>query len=161
MIHEICNKLREKRKELGYSLEHTVEKTKLHPSMIRDIESGNLSNINPIYLKGFLKIYAAFLGVDATKALEEISTQPQLSKKHRKIKSRDEGRLSVGKRFFKTLKNIPPEVKRYALVGLAVLVLKSCSSSRVISSLAYASNGDLDTRFHSFCFCCSANCCWR
>ena len=73
MIKEICHKLSEKRKELGYDIEYAVDKTKLHPSVIRDIESGNLANINSAYTKGFMKIYASFLGVDLGNSLEEIS----------------------------------------------------------------------------------------
>jgi len=59
MIKELCNRLKEKRKELGYSIEYVVEKTKLHPLMIKDIEEGNLGNENPAYIRGFIKIYAA------------------------------------------------------------------------------------------------------
>jgi len=60
MIKELCEKLKQKRRDLGYSIEYVVERTKLHPSMIRDIEEGNLINENPVYVKGFIKIYAAF-----------------------------------------------------------------------------------------------------
>lgn len=72
MIEDFCEKLREKRKELGLDLEEIVEKTKLHPSVIKAIESGNLEDISPIYLKGFIKIYASFLGVEITDELQEI-----------------------------------------------------------------------------------------
>jgi transcriptional regulator with XRE-family HTH domain len=80
MIEELCSKLKEKRKELGYTIEEVVEKTKLHPSAIRDIEEGNLNNINLTYLKGFIKIYASFLGVDAGRDLEEITTKVVIKK---------------------------------------------------------------------------------
>lgn len=73
MIQELCSKLKAKRHELGYSLEEIVEKTKLHPSVIKDIEAGNLENINKTYIKGFIKIYASFLGVEVGAALDEIS----------------------------------------------------------------------------------------
>ncbi|MBD3246855.1 MAG: DUF4115 domain-containing protein [Candidatus Omnitrophica bacterium] len=73
MIEEICVQLREKRKKMGYSLEEVVEKTKLHPTAIRDIEDGKLNKISPAYLKGFIRIYADFLGVDASEALRELS----------------------------------------------------------------------------------------
>ena len=81
MIKEVCNRLKEKRSELGYSIEYTVEKTKLYPSVIRDIEQGNLSNISSVYLKGFMKIYASFLGVDLGTALEEVNSLPRTRKK--------------------------------------------------------------------------------
>lgn len=85
MIQELCAKLKAKREELGYSIEEAVEKTKLHPSVIRDIESGNLSNINPTYIRGFIKIYAAFLGVAIGDALEGIPSAVVKTKKEPKI----------------------------------------------------------------------------
>ncbi|MCK5393631.1 MAG: helix-turn-helix domain-containing protein, partial [Candidatus Omnitrophica bacterium] len=41
MIEELCHKLKNKRKELGYSIEHIVNKTKLSPSVIKNIEEVN------------------------------------------------------------------------------------------------------------------------
>jgi len=55
-IEELCVKLQQKRNDLGLTLEEVVEKTKLYPSVIRDIESGNLGNISKAYLKGYIKI---------------------------------------------------------------------------------------------------------
>ncbi len=84
MIEDICRKLKEKRKEMAYDLEHVVEETKLHPSVIKDIEAGNFSNINAAYLKGFVKIYAAFLNVDIGNIFKEIDN---LKKEQPKLKT--------------------------------------------------------------------------
>ncbi|MBU0693088.1 MAG: DUF4115 domain-containing protein [Candidatus Omnitrophica bacterium] len=73
-LEEFGLKLKEKRKELGLQLEEVVEKTKLHPSVIKDIEGGNLSKMSPIYLKGFIKIYASFLGMETDEVLGKISS---------------------------------------------------------------------------------------
>lgn len=72
MISELCFKLREKREKLGLTIEGVVEKTKLHPGAIHDIEEGKLANISPAYLKGFIKIYANFLGVEIGNSLDEL-----------------------------------------------------------------------------------------
>ena len=72
MIVDTCKKIKDKRRELGHSIEYVVEKTKLAPSVIRDIEAGDFSNINAAYLRGFVKIYAAFLDVDVGGSLDEI-----------------------------------------------------------------------------------------
>ncbi|UCD16100.1 MAG: helix-turn-helix domain-containing protein [Candidatus Omnitrophota bacterium] len=75
MIKELCYNLAEKRKKLGLSIEDVVEKTKLCPSVIRDIEDGNLTNINATYFRGFIKIYASFLGVELGAGIfDEISS---------------------------------------------------------------------------------------
>ncbi|MDP8290008.1 MAG: DUF4115 domain-containing protein [Candidatus Susulua stagnicola] len=87
MIKELCEKLKQKRRDLGYSIEYVVERTKLHPSMIRDIEEGNLINENPVYVKGFIKIYAAFLKVDMISATEAVdSTDSSLKAKDNKTR---------------------------------------------------------------------------
>jgi transcriptional regulator with XRE-family HTH domain len=91
MIEDVCRKIKEKRREAGYSLEYVVEKTKLYPSVIKDIEAGNLTNINAAYLRGFVKIYAAFLNVDLGNALEEIERlkEEQSKPKPYKIKKKE------------------------------------------------------------------------
>ncbi|MFH1771716.1 MAG: RodZ domain-containing protein [Candidatus Omnitrophota bacterium] len=84
MIEEICFKLKEKRKELGYSIEEVVERIKLHPSAIHDIESANLHNVSPVYMKGFIRLYASFLGVNAEEALLEISPKQNQVKENKR-----------------------------------------------------------------------------
>ena len=123
MIKEVCNRLKEKRSELGYSIEYTVEKTKLYPSVIRDIEQGNLSNISSVYLKGFMKIYASFLGVDLGTALEEVNSLPRTRKKIVKVKKLDTP--SPINDIVGILKRIPAEAKKkiiFVFIG-AIVVL--------------------------------------
>ncbi|MFH1519883.1 MAG: RodZ domain-containing protein [Candidatus Omnitrophota bacterium] len=121
MIKEICNKLRDKRKELGYSIEYVVEKTKLYPSMIRDIEEGNLTTLNPTYLKGFVKIYAAFLKVDAGGALNDLGRLEPLGKDKLKLKKIRGNNILEG--IGRMIKQIPPEVKRKIFLILAGIIL--------------------------------------
>lgn len=72
MIKEICHKLKEKREQMGYTIEYVVSQTKIHPSVIKDIEAASLSGLGLTYLKGFMKIYANFLGVELGAVLEEL-----------------------------------------------------------------------------------------
>ncbi|MDD4294880.1 MAG: DUF4115 domain-containing protein [Candidatus Omnitrophica bacterium] len=84
MIEDICAKFKQKRIDLGYGIEETVEKTKLHPMVIRDIEDGRLTNISSAYLKGFIRIYAQFLKIDPNILLDELKNleppKPQKNK---------------------------------------------------------------------------------
>jgi len=57
-------RLKRLRLEKGISLEEVHKKTKVHLNILKAIEEDNLINFSPIYLKGFLKIYCKFLGVD-------------------------------------------------------------------------------------------------
>ena len=57
-------RLKKIRLEKGLSLEEAQKKTKIHLNILKAIEGDTITNLNPIYLKGFLKIYCNFLGVD-------------------------------------------------------------------------------------------------
>src|SRR3989338_4514467 len=57
-------KLKKLRLEKGLSLEEAHKKTKIHLNILKAIEGDTITNLNPIYLKGFLKIYCNFLGVN-------------------------------------------------------------------------------------------------
>jgi len=132
MVKEVCHRLKDKRAKLGYDLKHTVEETKLHPSVIKDIESGNLNNINPAYLKGFMKIYAAFLGVELGGALEEIKAAPPPVKNEKRIagKSIEPAPNLTAQRFKKLLPKIRKAV--ILLVLGAVLIWGVFSVGRFI-----------------------------
>jgi cytoskeletal protein RodZ len=57
-------RLKKIRQEKGLSLEEVQKKTKIYLNILKAIEGDSLTDLSPIYLKGFLKIYCKFLGVD-------------------------------------------------------------------------------------------------
>jgi len=129
MIQDVCRALKEKRKELGYSLEYVVEKTKLHPSVIKDIESGNLSKISPAYLRGFMKIYVAFLGVDAKDALDEIELKETAAEKPQSLKKKESsaaaytGTTVNAPASRETVRNISPAIKKYIIAVIIGIII--------------------------------------
>lgn len=64
-------RLKRLRLEKGISLEEVHKKTKVHLNILKAIEEDNLINFSPVYLKGFLKIYCKFLGVDPHEYIPE------------------------------------------------------------------------------------------
>jgi cytoskeletal protein RodZ len=61
-LERICQELNKTRKEKNFSLEYISSRTKLPPQAIHKIDSlQGLENLEPVYLKGFLKTYAEFL----------------------------------------------------------------------------------------------------
>jgi len=64
-------RLKKIRQERGLSLEDIQKKTKVHLNVLRAIEGDSLSNLSPIYLKGFIKIYCNCLGLDPKEYLGE------------------------------------------------------------------------------------------
>lgn len=90
---QICNTLKKTRREKKITLEEVSKKTKLLPSVIRKIEAAKeLNDIGKVYLKGFLKIYASFLGLDHLRKdiddcfTEEKTKEPLLKASKRETK---------------------------------------------------------------------------
>jgi len=71
-------KLKKLRLSKGLSLEEVQRKTKIHLSILKSIEGESLTNLSPIYLKGFLKIYCKFLGVDPKECIPDYKEQSSL-----------------------------------------------------------------------------------
>lgn len=63
-MSNIGERIKKIRLEKGLSLEDVHKKTKIHMNILKAIEEDSLVNFSPIYIKGFLKIYCNFLGVD-------------------------------------------------------------------------------------------------
>ncbi|MFZ5800900.1 MAG: helix-turn-helix domain-containing protein [Candidatus Omnitrophota bacterium] len=62
--------LRQAREAKELTLEVCQAKTKIHIAVLRALERGELpSGINPVYLRGFLKIYSHLLGLEAQKII--------------------------------------------------------------------------------------------
>lgn len=57
-------RLKKIRQEKGLALEDIQKKTKIHLNVLRAIEGDSISDLSLIYLKGFIKIYCASLGLD-------------------------------------------------------------------------------------------------
>ncbi|MCK9594624.1 MAG: DUF4115 domain-containing protein [Candidatus Omnitrophica bacterium] len=62
-MESVGAKLKKKRLEQGISIEDVHNKTKIHLDILKSIEDDDFVNLNPIYIKGFLKLYCQCLGV--------------------------------------------------------------------------------------------------
>jgi cytoskeletal protein RodZ len=63
-IESAGSRLKKIRQERGLTLEDVQKKTKIHLNVLRAIEGDSISNLSPIYLKGFIKIYCGYLGLE-------------------------------------------------------------------------------------------------
>jgi len=59
-----AERLKQIRLEKGLSLEEVQKKTRIHMNILKAIEGDSMSNLSPIYLKSFIKIYCGYLGID-------------------------------------------------------------------------------------------------
>jgi cytoskeleton protein RodZ len=63
-MESVGARLKKLRLEKGISLQEAHHKTKIHTDILKAIEEDSFINLTPVYVKGFLKLYAKFLGVD-------------------------------------------------------------------------------------------------
>lgn len=80
-MESIGAKLKNLRLQKGLSLEDAHKKTKIHLDILKAIEEDSLINFSPVYIKGFLKIYCNFLGIDPRECLPDYK-DPQAKVKY-------------------------------------------------------------------------------
>ncbi|MDO8662024.1 MAG: DUF4115 domain-containing protein [Candidatus Omnitrophota bacterium] len=147
----IGEKLKKIRQSKGLSLEDVHKKTKIHLNILKAIEGESLTNLSPIYLKGFLKIYCRSLGVDSKECVPDYK-EPQaafsgsnsLEPKDQPLKSPSFlENVSLKLSFWqpgKKIKKIIIPIFIIAVVGIILLKLGQFIASRPRISPAVAHN---------------------
>ena len=71
-VKEISETFKRKRKEMNLSLKEVENATSIRMTYLQAIEDGEFKKlISPVYAQGFLRQYAAFLGVDGESIIRE------------------------------------------------------------------------------------------
>lgn len=79
-MKRIGDKLKQRRKEMNLSLKEAENATSIRINYLQSIEDGDMSKlISPVYAQGFLKQYAAFLGLDGENIIRE---NPEVFNRH-------------------------------------------------------------------------------
>lgn len=142
--------LKKIRLEKGLSLEEVHKKTKIHLNILRAIEEDSVINISPVYIKGFLKIYCKFLGVDPRDYIQDYKqTEDNLSIGKTSAQDTREARPSFFKSASVKIISLKPRVKiKMVIIGLVIIAAvaalfhlgKSISLKRTSSSLRFKSD---------------------
>jgi cytoskeleton protein RodZ len=69
-MDSIGARLKSARLEKKLTIDEVYKKTKIHPEVLLAIEEDRFSQLSPVYLKGFLKIYSRFLGMNPQEIVE-------------------------------------------------------------------------------------------
>ena len=83
----IGQKLEDARNRKGISIREASESTKIRGDFLTSFESGNFDiNLPEVYLRGFIRVYARFLGIDPESAVADLnqvigSSKNKISKK--------------------------------------------------------------------------------
>jgi len=70
-LNTIGSRLKQIRLSKGVSLEEVYKQTKIHVDVLKAIEDNKLETFSAVYMKGFLKIYAQYLGLSSQEIIEE------------------------------------------------------------------------------------------
>lgn len=75
-MQSVGEKLKKARQEKRISLEEVYKDTKIHHNILQALEEDRAHNLlSPIYMKGFLKTYARYLGLDSEQLLREYTNE--------------------------------------------------------------------------------------
>lgn len=78
-LEQIGQLLREKREQKNLSLEQVAEKTRIHLKTLQNIEEGQIGkNPGPVFMRGFIRTYGEFIGVEIEVLLEKLSSITEL-----------------------------------------------------------------------------------
>ena len=72
----IGQKLEEARNRKGISIREASESTKIRGDYLNSFESGNFDlKLPEVYLRGFIRVYARFLGIDPESAVSDLNIE--------------------------------------------------------------------------------------
>lgn len=89
--------LRNERQQKGLSLERASRESRIKLSVIEAIETGDITHIPSVYLKGYIRNYARFLGLDAAELEEQIQEVQGADPEVRPVFTSNGGRGSTEK----------------------------------------------------------------
>ncbi len=70
---DIGTVLRSQREKLGYSLQDAAQHTRIRLASLESIENNQFSDLpGQVYVTGFIKVYASYLGVDSASLLKQL-----------------------------------------------------------------------------------------
>lgn len=116
-------RLKKIRLEKGLSLEQVHKATKVHLNILKAIEEDNLVNFNPVYIKGFIKIYCKCLDVSPRDCIPDYKEDLRIAKPVAGSPGKPSLSLDLSAARIKPLLNAAAPYLRRALFFLVVLIL--------------------------------------
>lgn len=117
-------RLKQIRLQKGISLEEAHKKTKIHLTILKAIEEDNLVHVNPVYMRGFLKIYCNFLGADLREFIPDYKEpQGQMQLRSWEPEALPSARASFFKAVSQTLRSLGPRLKIKKALGIVAVII--------------------------------------
>jgi cytoskeleton protein RodZ len=118
--------LKRLRLEKDLTLEEVCKQTKIHLNTLKNLEEGQLIDMNPVYVKGFIKIYCRLLGTDSAPFIQTYDKVKIIP--HSQLKSPPESLISGLKLKMSLIR--PPSfniLKKVLIIILCLLVIWGAS----------------------------------
>lgn len=136
-MESVGERLKKIRLEKGITLEEVHKKTKIHLNILEELEEGRLINKSPLYVKGFIKLYCNFLGVNPEEFIEGFK-KPELKTEYTEIYQKPilpapKIKLSMFKPHFKIIRALVTLVLLLVLGIGAVNLVKAHKKSAAVS----------------------------
>ncbi|MDD4893770.1 MAG: DUF4115 domain-containing protein [Candidatus Omnitrophica bacterium] len=123
MTESAGTKLKNLRLQKGLSLEDAHKKTKIHLNILKAIEEDSLVNFSPVYIKGFLKIYCKFLGVDPRDCIPDYKESQAPIKRAADLREKSAPSFKLPSLNFSSLRGIRVNFKALATVCVIILFI--------------------------------------
>ncbi len=140
-METIGQKLKRVRLEKGLTLEDAHKRTKVHLNILKAIEEDSVVNFNPVYIKGFIKIYSNFLGIDPSGAgVEPAQVKPVIAEKNQPARQEvkpEEKKETISQPVFQPIKIIK-RVLPLVIAVLAIFILFKIGKFIVVKTIAWA-----------------------
>jgi len=82
-IEDVGTQLKERRKTLGLTLEEAAHRTRIRIFQLECLENNRYSELpGPVYVIGFIKVYASYLGLDSDPLLARMKDYPGTADHH-------------------------------------------------------------------------------
>ena len=103
-MDSIGSTIKQAREEKGVSIEEVHQATRIHPKILKAIEENRFQDIpSALYVKGFIRKYADFLGLATDKILDEFSRIYNDSSRPEYLLKNEKEAIGLEKRHFSTL----------------------------------------------------------
>jgi len=113
---ELGNIFKRARENLNLSINEVCDKTRMHPTVVKDIENGVFDRLGKLYIKGFLKKYSTLLKLDYENILKKYESVDAISPA-----PEFEFTLKPGKRGHKLRSALVPSRKKLQVALISVL----------------------------------------
>lgn len=129
-------RLRSLRLEKGLTLEQVHKGTKIHLNVLKAIEEDSLINFNPVYIKGFLRIYCKFLGADPKDYIADYKEVRSLNTaREGGAKKKFSHRLKTSSGVFGALRALQRQKKKiFAACGIIIFIFLVFNLGKLISA---------------------------